>query len=332
MIEAGLPLAFSVRGETTETVHRVAFCAVENGTTVADSGDLDLPTYYRSTAKPMQALGLVLSGADRQFGFDSEHLALACGSHDGTPEHAALAQKMLALADIEPSLLRCPGHLSLNPAVRQAQLAAEASPGPLEDNCSGKHAGMLAAAKALAFPLEDYFESNHPLQILIRDRVAELAETDLERVGLGGDGCGAPNFAVPLRNLALSWATFVTPDGLAGELRHACAKLTAAMQAHPAVVAGNGRFDTRLMEATSGQVVSKVGAEGLQLAAIPSAKKALAVKSLDGRRDIAEHVSIALLLHLGWLGAEPWPNCCGRPVLDRLGNSVGELIIDLSNL
>lgn len=332
MIDAGLPLAFSKRGDITETVHRIAFCAVENGKAVADSGDLDLPTYYRSTAKPIQALALVSSGAARRFGFDSECLALACASHDGTPAHAALARKMLALAEIDPGLLRCPGHLSLNPAVRREQLAASVDPGPLEDNCSGKHAGMLAAAKALSLPLENYFESSHPLQVLIRDRVAELAETVPERVGSGGDGCGAANFAVPLRNLALSWATLTTPDALPGELGSACAALTAAMQAHPDRVAGHGRFDTRLMEATSAQVVSKVGADGLQLAALPGKKSALAVKALDGRRDIAERVTLALLLHLGWLAAEPWPHCGNRPLLDRLGNPVGELVIDVSTL
>lgn len=332
MISAGLPLAISRRGKVAETVHLVAFAAAESGRIVADSGDLDLITYYRSTAKPMQALAVVSSGAADRFGFDDRCLALTCASHDGTPAHSALAHEMLARAETDPALLRCPGHLSLNPSVRREQLAKSVVPGPLEDNCSGKHAGMLAAAKALSLPQHNYFEQDHPLQRLIKDRVAELAQLDVKQVSLGGDGCGAPNYAVPLGNLALSWARFMTPDGLPRELRDACARLTAAMRAHPELVAGDGRFDTRLMQATDAEIVSKVGADGLQLCAAPGRGRALAVKALDGRRDVAERVTVALLLKLGWLAAEPWPNCCNNVLKNRLGEPVGEVLVDLSTL
>src|SRR2546425_1162356 len=218
------------RGAVTEAVHRVHAVAVRDGEVVAAAGDASLVSYLRSSAKPIQALPLVRAFDD----LDDAEIAIACGSHRAEPAQIQAVRRLLARAEATQSDLECgdqPGRL----------------PGPIHHNCSGKHAGMLAACRANGWPRRGYIDIEHPLQQEILRDVADAAGVD--DVPTGVDCCGVPCFALSL----------VASARLLSRLEPRAAT---AMRAHPELVGGRGSVDTELMQALPGWI-AKGGAEGL---------------------------------------------------------------------
>ena len=138
-------------------------------------------------------------------------------------------------------------------------------PTPNRNNCSGKHSGMLAHARMRGLPLENYLDIEHPIQQDILATFAEMCLLPIKEIGLGTDGCSAPNFAVPLYNAALAFARLCDPRELLEARASACRKITAAMTTHPEMVSGYGEFDEQLMRVGEGRIVCKRGAEGYQI-------------------------------------------------------------------
>jgi L-asparaginase II len=163
---------------------------------------------------------------------------------------------------------------------------------------------MLAASVALGTPLQSYLEVTHPLQRMIRSVVAQCAGMCPEDVHIGIDGCGAPNFAMPMLNIARSFANIARPDGLPSEIRAALACTRTAMQRDPWLVAGTGEFDTLLMAERPGEIVAKGGAEGLQCVALPRLGLGVAVKFESGRGDGIGSIVIAILMAIGVLPSD----------------------------
>lgn len=252
------PLRVAVRrGSFVESVHEVHGVAVRDGETVVSFGDPQLTASLRSSAKPLQALPL--ARAYPKLG--EEELAIASASHYGTPRHIEAVRKLLAATGGSEDELDCG---------RQEGRPQEA----IYDNCSGKHAGMLATCRAHGWPVEGYRRADHPLQHLLLAEVAAAAEVDPRAIGTGVDGCGVVAFAVPLERAAHAFARLETLDG--GD------RIADAMRAHPVLVGGEGATDTVLMQSHPG-TIAKGGADGLLCAGGHGSGLALKVADGNGR-------------------------------------------------
>jgi L-asparaginase II len=259
------PVVEVTRGRIVETIHYGAIAVSDAaGNLLASFGDPDTITFLRSSAKPFQALPFVERGGDEFFGLSPRELALICASHSGTDEHVAVAQGIQAKIGVTEADLLCGVHPPYHePTAKTLERRGEA-PTPNRHNCSGKHTGMLAHARLRHLPIEEYIRLDHPVQVSILSAFAEMCGLREDQVEIGIDGCSAPNFAVPMRNAALAFARLCNPAGLSAGRAAACQRITAAMTGSPFMVAGPGRFDTRLMEQTSARIVVKGGAEGYQ--------------------------------------------------------------------
>jgi L-asparaginase II len=245
------------RGTFVESVHEVHGVAVRDGETVVSFGDPKLTASLRSSAKPLQALPLARAYPE----LGEEELAIASASHFGTPRHVEAVRRLLAATGGSEDELDC-------------GVQDDRPPEPIYNNCSGKHAGMLATCRANGWPVEGYRHPDHPLQRLLLDEVAAAAELDPADVGTGIDGCGVVAFAIPLERAALAFARLETLEG--GD------RIASAMRAHPVLVGGEGATDTLLMQAHPG-TAAKGGADGLLCAGGRGAGLALKVADGNGR-------------------------------------------------
>ncbi len=299
-------LAETTRGGIVESVHHGAIAVAHvSGDLIARAGDPARVVFYRSSAKPFQAIPVVESGAADRFGFSPRELALCCASHAGEPHHQAEVAAMLAKIGLGVEALRC-GCVVPNNAAEGARVAAGVVPmSPLQCDCSGKHAGMLAVCVHDGLPTGTYLEPSHPLQRRILGIMAEVLRVPVGAIGLGTDGCSLPTFAAPVAAFACSWATLADPEAApAGQGReHAAAlrRLAAAMVEAPENVAAEGAFVTDLMTLAGGRVVAKSGAEGLICLALPERGLGIAVRILDGSFRAHPVVVAELLRQLGAL-------------------------------
>ena len=292
------------RGGQVESVHFGAFAVVStNGELLAGRGDPQLTTFLRSSAKPIQALPFVEAGGPEHFGLTQAELALICASHTGSAVHTSTAAAIQARAGILETHLQCGAHVPHDRSAAAQLKQSGLPPTPNHNNCSGKHSGMVAFACMKRWPLEDYLSPDHPVQRAILKTLAELADFPETQIGIGTDGCSAPNFTLPLYNTALAFARLADPSGLPAKRAAACRQITSAMMAHPEMVAGPGEFDTQLMAAAGGRIFAKGGAEGYQVAGVlPNPDRGnptglgIAIKVSDG--DPGGRVRAAVLLEI----------------------------------
>ena len=314
-------LATLTRGDLEECHHFGAYCVVEDGRVVASRGDVETPYYMRSSAKPFQALAVVESGAVEEYGLTEKELAICVGSHNGSPDHAKTAQSILDKCEESAELLRCGGHRPLSTKVWEAYVRAGYVYGRLEDNCSGKHAGMIAASKLWGDAPANYAEESGRVQSHVRDAVLKYAGLEAADLTTAMDGCAVPSFAMGVRPMATAIAAFVQR----GE-RPAADRIADAMRAHPEMVAGDGRFDTRLMRAADGKLISKMGAEGVQVIGVPERGLGIAIKVLDGGARAVRAVATELLAKYDVVDAR---GLADRVVRTRDGDPVGEVRVTL---
>ena len=338
-MSALLPVATVYRGGLPESHHfAAAAVATPDGRVVARLGDAGFATFLRSAAKPVQALPLVEAGGVERFGLDDADLALICASHAGWPEQAERARSLLARGGFTVDDLLCGTHRPLDAAAARALDAAGETPTPLHNNCSGKHAGMLLACRLLDLPTESYLDPEHPLQRRILGRLALLSGVAEEDVGIAVDGCSAPTYHLPLAAAARTYAALVAPElsppvAAAGTgLASAAGHIVAAMTSRPEMVAGRGRFTTRLMQATRGRLLCKEGAEGFYAVGVRGpVALGVALKIADGGERARDGVTLDLLHRLGVLSAEELSGLddLRRPVLrNHRGLEVGAVVAD----
>jgi L-asparaginase II len=331
------PLVEVRRGGIVESRHRGHVAAVDgDGKLVARLGEPETVTYLRSSAKPHQAVPLLTSGAADHFGFDAAELAVACGSHSGQDIHAETVARMLGKIGLDESFLRCGVHEPFDRRTAERLRESGESPGILRNNCSGKHTGMLALALRLGAPPETYDDPEHPVQQAILRAVAQFSDVLEGDIARGTDGCGVPVFGMPVRAMALMYARLVAPPaGFEAPAREACRRLAAAMGSHPEMVGGTvERFDTEVMRATGGRVVSKVGAEGVYTAGVLPCEGwprglGLAFKVEDGEdRRARPTVAIEALRQLGVLDENAQKSLApyaSFPIRNHRGDLVGEI-------
>ena len=257
---------------------------------------------------------------------------MGCASHSGEPVHVELAASMLTKAGLTEGDLRCGTHLPFNEAEAERMLIAGERPNQLHNNCSGKHAGMVAYAKHIGADIATYDHLDNPIQQEILRIVAEFAEMPAGEIGIGIDGCAAPNFAMPLSAMARCFANLINPpDRFSEDVKHACRRLVAAQLANPHLIGGTERLDTMLMQASPGKITSKVGADGVWLCGIlPNGRHpnglAVALKIEDGDdRRARPVVAVALLKQLGILPENALPELSPMPLRNRRGDVVGRV-------
>lgn len=271
----------------------------------------------------MQAIPVVASGAADAFAFDDRALALCCASHSGEPEHAALAADMLARAGLGVSDLECGAHPPMNDSAARALVKAGVGPTALHNNCSGKHAGMLATARHLGWPTAGYVQPDHPVQRRIAGVLRELVGTQMDAAPCGVDGCSVPTWALPIEALARAYARIASGEG--SELTLIGHRLLEAGTREPFHVAGSGRLCTRLMRNLAGRAFVKTGAEGVYCAALPAAGIGIALKIDDGAGRAAEIAIAAVLAALFPDAATAIKGLVRRPLTNVRGKRIGEL-------
>ncbi len=308
--------------EARHTVHVAV--ADTHGRVVARAGNGDGLTYYRSAAKPFQALPLVEEGIVRRFGISLPELALCCASHEGEPEHVATARSILSKIGVDEALIRCGSQLPFGADASQELLMLGGQAMPIHNNCSGKHAGMLALAVGMGWNPVDYHLPGHPVQDrMLREilRWTGLGETE---VATGVDGCGVVCFAVPLFQIAKSFARF----SVAAADNEGPAEIVRAMTTHPFMVGGTGRACTQVIEAAAGKAFVKLGAEGTYIGGIPASGLGFAIKVEDGGRRAVEVALVKVLEELGVLteAAVTAISHHGNPIVyNTRGEAVGEI-------
>ncbi|HEX7297041.1 MAG TPA: asparaginase [Pyrinomonadaceae bacterium] len=330
------PLVEVRRGAITESRHRGHIAATSgDGLLAAYAGFPETVTFLRSSAKPFQAIPVLVSGAADRFGFTEQEVALACGSHNGEPVHTQIAAEMLTKVGVDASALRCGVHEPYSPEAAQALRDKGELPSALHNNCSGKHAAMLAFAKHIGAPLENYTSPEHPIQLAIARTVSQFSAIPLEDLSVGVDGCGVPVFGITIRAMALAYVRLVSPRDFEPRVRHACERIVKAMTKYPELIGGTkDRLDTEIMRAAPGAIVSKVGAEGVYTAGVLPCEQwpqgvGLALKIEDGDdRRARPTVVIESLRQLGVLrdkSLEHVSRYAFFPVHNRAGDLVGEI-------
>lgn len=317
------------RGDFVESVHRVAACAVDaRGNVLFGAGDVDVPVYLRSTAKPFIAAAAVEAGVCEQFGLEPREIAVMAASHSGQPFQVEAVLSILKKIGAGVDALQCGAHLPYDEASAHALVRAGSMPTAIHNNCSGKHAGILALCKAIGADPATYLETSNPAQQRILAFCARLSDDDAATWPIGVDGCGIPAYATSLRRAAHSFARLATLSEIDQADGDALRIVRDAMIAHPEYVAGAGQLDTDLMTATRGNIVSKAGAEGLHgVAALPQGL-GFASKVIDGTARARAPSTLAVLSKLGVIGDREAAELARfvRPkVYNRAGRAVGEV-------
>lgn len=302
--------------ETVESIHFGAAAVVDaKGNLIASFGDPQTVTFLRSSAKPFQAMPFFERGGQAHFQLSLREVALLCSSHSGTDEHFHTVQAIQEKAGIAESDLLCGSHPVFDPATAKALRSRNEQPTANRHNCSGKHTGMLAFARMENLPTETYLDLQHPIQKIILATFAEMVRLPAETIALGTDGCSAPVFGIPLYNAALGFARLCDPqNGQVSPARRleACQLITTAMTSNPDMVGGPGRFDTLLMQAFQGKVLSKAGAEAFQALGImpgvlspdsPGVGIAFKISDGDSSGRARRAVGLEILRQLGLLSA-----------------------------
>ncbi len=291
------------RGPLVESFHTGAVCVANAaGDVLLALGDIQRPIYPRSAIKALQALPLIESGAADRYGFSDRELALACASHTGTERHVAVAAAMLEAAGFKEDDLGCGTHPPLGAKAARELWRSGGTPCQLHNNCSGKHAGMLAAARHLGMDPAGYWQPDHPLQRRVHEILGELTGLPLGIDVMGFDGCSLPNWAMPLQSMATVFARLVADESAAGrENRPHAAAFRRAMQAcwaEPELVAGPGRADSVVMKNLPGRVFMKTGAEGVYCGGFPELGIGFALKVDDGTTRASAGTAMTLVEHV----------------------------------
>jgi L-asparaginase len=288
-----------LREGIVESRHYVqAVVADDRGRPLSQAGSAETATFVRSALKPFQAMAVTSTGTLESFHLSDKDLAIICSSHRGHIEQVRQVFNVLWRSDLDPTMLRCP--------------IPEGKTSPLEHNCSGKHAGMLAVCKQRGWPTSDYLNRNHSVQKLVLEKVADLLKMPAAEFICAHDDCGAPTYLMQLGQIATLYAKLDSGDSLDME------RIVRAMTHHPALVAGDGEFDTELMRLSEGELVSKAGAEGVQCVGRVGEGMGLAIKAMDGAKRAKYAVAVHLLKQMGWITPAI------AETLDEMYLSVGE--------
>lgn len=316
----------ATRGSAVESIHRVSAAIVKGDALIGFARNPEQEAYWRSCAKPFQVMPFVESNCVDELSWGGDEIALACASHGGEPEHVAIVERMLSDLGLEEGDLACGAAEPLSPRGGRLLRESGGRPTRLHNNCSGKHAAMLARAQGAGWPTGGYDHLEHPVQQSIVHEIERWTGVARKRMAIARDGCGVPVFGLSLEAMARAFARFAAAIHAGSEVPR---RIGDAMLANPFLVGGTDRFDTVLMEEAPG-IVCKIGAEGVHSAAIVATGVGLAIKVEDGASRAQYPALILLLQRLGALPEslpERLADYARKPVRDSRHEIVGEVVV-----
>lgn len=294
------PLQVNIfREKNIESKHLVsAVVMTSNGQLMQTFGDIAQKIYPRSSIKCIQAIPIIISGAAEKFNVSDIELALASASHSGEKKHTDAVQNWLNRIGLSSNDLECGSHAPANQTAFINLIKSQHHFSALENNCSGKHTGMLAASLAMNVATKGYVKNEHPVQQLIQKIIEEFTSEKISLNDTAIDGCTLPTYFLRLQNLALAMARFADPKIFSSQYQLACERITNAIMQNPFYIAGTDRYCTQMTTLMSQQGFVKTGAEGVMFAVLPKLKMGVAVKCHDGHSRAAEvamtHVLVGL--------------------------------------
>ncbi|MEE9441472.1 MAG: asparaginase [candidate division Zixibacteria bacterium] len=288
------------RGEGIESVHHGSVIVVNDKKEMTHYvGDPEFFTQARSEAKPFQIIPLIETGAADHFGFTDKQIAIMCGSHIGAEEHVEVVRSILNVIGLDESALQCGTHQPMYQTMQNIPVKEGEKFSPLQHNCSGKHAGFLALSKFIGDDIKEYINPKSKTQQLVLSAVSKTYDYPPGKIKIGIDGCSAPVFGMPLRQAATAYMSLANQICEVKELEPILGRVKAIMTKHPEMVSGEGRFDLALARTFSGNVINKIGAEGIEGVGFREPKIGIAVKILDGNFRALYPVVIDALRQLG---------------------------------
>ncbi|HHV99890.1 MAG TPA: asparaginase [Clostridiaceae bacterium] len=318
-----------IRGNTVESIHKGDVAIVNSkGEIIHELGNAGRVAFFRSAGKPLQAIAALETGIVEEYGLGLNEIAIMVSSHSGEQEHIRTIKGMMEKTGINEDMLKCGVHEPVNrEAARQLALAGE-SPTRLHCNCSGKHIGLIAASKLKNADVQGYHLESHPIQKDIKNIISEFCNVDLEEMETGIDGCSLPIYAVPLKNMALSYANLCDAEFNKGKYSKSQNYVISAMTMYPEMVAGKGRLDTEIMRNFGDRVISKMGAEGIYCAGIIGKNIGIAIKIDDGNSRAVGPAIIDILIQMKIIDkseAEALINFWKPPVVNHNKVTVGKI-------
>ncbi|MED1468493.1 asparaginase [Bacillus salipaludis] len=293
-------LVEETRAGLVENVHTGMICGVnERLETIYYAGDPDHYTYYRSAAKPIQALPAFLSNIITKYGLTSEEAALFTASHRGESYHIATLESMLKKLPVREEELFCPCSYPLNAAPREEMLRENKEKRRLYHNCAGKHMGFVTVCREFGYPVEGYWEVDHPLQQQILQILSGLSEIPITEIKVGKDGCGVPVFAIPLKNMATTYLKLAFPDLIKDPiLQKAVIQMTGIMNEYPDMIASERFICSILLQDQN--IVAKGGAQGVYCFGLKNERIGFALKVLNGSEDVWPVIVASILEQIGY--------------------------------
>jgi L-asparaginase II len=320
------------RGEYLESTHDMHVAVVNSkGQLLYSYGNPERPTFPRSSMKPFQAIPVLETGAADAFHFEEADVSLICASHSGEPRHRERVLNIISDIHLEENHLQCGTHIPRHLESYKELIKAGGELTPVYSNCSGKHSGMLTAVVHMNEDVASYREVSHPHQQRILNAIEEVCDFPKKKIEMGVDGCGVPVHRLPLINTALGYARLANPDKFVSEHSKTLDRICHAMIKHPEMVGGDNRFDTDVMRAFNGQIVSKAGAEGVQCIGVVGGALGIIVKIEDGNARAVSAVALEVLRQLG-IGNEAiyqeLDQYVNTPVLNTRNDRIGRIDVE----
>ncbi len=321
-----VPLIHVTRGDVVESIHRGDLVVVNGeGEVIYSLGNPQKVTYFRSAAKPIQAIHVITSGAAKNYNFTAKEIAVMCSSHYAEEWHIEIVQAILDKIGLNKhDILGGVSH-SLNSSIAIQQAEAGIKVDERFNDCSGKQSGMLAVCMNNYFSISDYLNPIHPCQQSILANITTFCEVDKDSIQIGIDGCSAPVHAFPLINMAIGYRNLANPQKLSEELQNASNTIFASMISHPMMISGTGGFCTELIKHTNGKLIGKVGAEGVYCVGIKEKDIGIALKIESGSMAVIPPVIMRTLTDLGLLTEEETANLSRFIEMDNC-NDVGTVV------
>jgi len=293
------------RAGVLESFHRGTICVVnEAGEIIFSAGDAHQICYPRSAMKLIQVIPLLELGGMGHFNFTLEEIAVMCGSHNAEPEHLRVVESILYKIGATKDMLHCGPQYPTAKKVADELIKTGTKPHPIHNNCSGKHAGMLALCKLLNYSTDNYLAPEHPIQLLIKKTCADFYAYKESNMVTALDGCTAPIFSIPVYHQALAYKNLVSTANYAPNRVNACQTIIEAISAYPFMVAGTGRYCTDMLQITAPDIIGKTGAEGVFCMSFTKQKIGVCIKIDDGKMLPQYNVAQALIEATGLFPSE----------------------------
>lgn len=324
-------LALVTRDQYVESIHYGYICIVDSsGRVLYNLGDYNTKIFFRSSAKPVQVIPLIQSGAAEALNFSNKEIAIACASHSGQKIHQETVKEILKRLKLDEVNLHCGIMTPYSEEENKRLLSKGDSPSVFHCSCSGKHSAMLALAKFRGYNVDNYERITNPIQQEILKTVAEFTDENPDSIPIGTDGCGAPIYLLPIHKIALSYARLVMySQNIKSPYNYSCKAVFDSMTQYPEMVAGDYEFCTELMKETGGKLIGKVGCEAVYCLGIKEGNLGVCIKIIDGNERAVYPVVMQVLRELGIFSDTEFNSLkhwYRQPLKNNLGEIIGEIL------